>query len=223
MNTSIKRIQSELSKFNNFMPIYTEENNIRVSYILIKGPEKTPYEYGLFFIRIEFGDDYPICPPKCTFESSFGMRMHPNFYAEGKLCLSIINTWGANEWVPTYSLTTLCTTIQAQLDEKPIKNEPGHQKDSQEKINQFNSYAEICTFNILYHILICIYDKKIYKNLTVKIFDHFKQDILQHVKKYKDKIIEKIQNLNLSGKSMYGEVHCNKNELISKIEECILY
>ncbi|KAB0401625.1 hypothetical protein E2I00_007283, partial [Balaenoptera physalus] len=46
----------------------------------------TPWEGGLFKLRMLFKDDYPSSPPKCKFEPPL---FHPNVYPSGTILLGI--------------------------------------------------------------------------------------------------------------------------------------
>jgi hypothetical protein len=52
--------------------------------------------------------------------------MHPNMYASGKLCLSILGTWSGPSWTSAMSLTTIILALQSIMDDNPLKNEPGY-------------------------------------------------------------------------------------------------
>ena len=50
-------------------------------------------------------DDYPLSPPKFDFMTTNGIiRFNPNLYCNGKVCISMINTWSGPGWIPTYTL-----------------------------------------------------------------------------------------------------------------------
>lgn len=61
---------------------------------------------------------------------SGGLRINPNLYNCGKVCLSLLNTWGGNnkeKWIPGVS-TILQVLVSIQgliLNTKPFFNEPG--------------------------------------------------------------------------------------------------
>uniref|UniRef100_A0A2K5DI44 UBC core domain-containing protein n=1 Tax=Aotus nancymaae TaxID=37293 RepID=A0A2K5DI44_AOTNA len=65
----------------------------------IPGKKGTPWEGGLFKLRMLFKDDYPSSPPKCKFEPPL---LHPNVYPSGTVCLSILEE--DKDWRPAYSI-----------------------------------------------------------------------------------------------------------------------
>ncbi|XP_021290524.1 putative ubiquitin-conjugating enzyme E2 39 [Herrania umbratica] len=96
----------------------------------IVGAAGTPYHDGLFFFDLAFPPDYPTKPPHVHYRS-FGLRINPNLYANGRVCLSLINTWSgrkSEKWNPKEStVLQVLVSIQALvLNEKPYFNEPGH-------------------------------------------------------------------------------------------------
>ena len=75
------------------------ESRIDLLRILIIGPTGTPYEHAPFMFDIALPDSFPDDPPMVFFHSwdnSFG-RINPNLYEDGKVCLSLLGTWPADE------------------------------------------------------------------------------------------------------------------------------
>ena len=66
---------------------------------------------------------------------SGGLRLNPNMYESGKVCLNILNTWtgkGNEVWNPTSSnILQIFVSIQRLvLNAKPYFNEPGYEKQN---------------------------------------------------------------------------------------------
>uniref|UniRef100_G1TC90 E2 ubiquitin-conjugating enzyme n=1 Tax=Oryctolagus cuniculus TaxID=9986 RepID=G1TC90_RABIT len=99
------------------------ENNIMVWNAVIFGPEGTPFEDGTFKLTIEFTEEYPNKPPTVRFVSKM---FHPNVYADGSICLDILQ----NRWSPTYDVSSILTSIQSLLDE-PNPNSPANSQAAQ--------------------------------------------------------------------------------------------
>ncbi|XP_040991312.1 putative ubiquitin-conjugating enzyme E2 38 isoform X1 [Juglans microcarpa x Juglans regia] len=95
----------------------------------IIGARETPYHDGLFFFDFAFPCDYPNRPP-LVYYHSHGLRLNPNLYSGGAVCLSLLNTWFGTEnekWNPSVS-TVLQVLVSLQgivLNDKPYYNEPG--------------------------------------------------------------------------------------------------
>lgn len=119
---------------------YVNDEDIGKIYVMIIGTEGTPYEHGYYFFEITMPNDYPLSPPKFIFRTTDGkIRFNPNLYTNGKVCLSIINTWNGPGWVPTLTLDKVLITIQSMiLNNYPLKNEPGLEDSSIEEIETYN-------------------------------------------------------------------------------------
>lgn len=98
---------------------------------LITAPAGTPYALGLFCFDIYIPDNYPNAPPKCHLltTGNGSVRFSPNLYADGKVCLSLLNTWSGPKWNPSFSsLLQVLISIQGLIlgVEHPYYLEPGH-------------------------------------------------------------------------------------------------
>ncbi|EAL46328.1 ubiquitin-conjugating enzyme family protein [Entamoeba histolytica HM-1:IMSS-B] len=100
---------------------YASEDNIFEWNIWMEGPTQTPYEGGVFNLRMFFPDDFPSNPPKLVFKSEF---WHPNVYPDGKVCISILHPPGEDEmsgelaserWLPTQSVSSILLSVQSML------------------------------------------------------------------------------------------------------------
>jgi ubiquitin-conjugating enzyme E2 A len=85
-------------------------NNIMLWEAIIHGPDGTAWEGGVFELRIAFGEEYPIQAPLVTFMTHM---FHPNIYADGKICLDILQ----KRWSPSYTITAVLTSIQSLLSD----------------------------------------------------------------------------------------------------------
>ena len=86
-----------------------DEDDMFKGYAMIVGPSDTIYAYGYFFFEFTYPFDYPQRPPNVKFLTNDGKtRFHPNLYRNGKVCLSILNTWKGESW-------TSCQTIKSIL------------------------------------------------------------------------------------------------------------
>ncbi|XP_055353350.1 ubiquitin-conjugating enzyme E2 B-like [Paramacrobiotus metropolitanus] len=85
---------------------------------IIFGPQGTPFEDGTFKLVMEFTEDYPNKPPKVRFLSRM---FHPNVYADGSICLDLLNS----RWSPSYDVASVLTSIQSLLD-APNPNSPAN-------------------------------------------------------------------------------------------------
>jgi len=85
--------------------IVPDESNESKFSALIIGDRDTPY-HGFYMFEFNFVKPYPQHPPEVKFHNANVVnigRLHPNCYENGKVCLSLIGTWGQNTWDPTTS------------------------------------------------------------------------------------------------------------------------
>ncbi|KAI8525527.1 hypothetical protein RHMOL_Rhmol13G0237200 [Rhododendron molle] len=130
----LKKIQEEWSILEKDLPetiyvrVYEERMDLLRAAII--GAPGTPYHDGLFFFDIFLPPDYPHVPPLVHYKSG-GLRINPNLYESGKVCLSLLNTWtgtGTEVWNPGSStiLQVLLSLQALVLNEKPYYNEAGY-------------------------------------------------------------------------------------------------
>jgi ubiquitin-conjugating enzyme E2 Z len=194
---NIKRIISDIIEFKKNPPIgiFIDVDKLDVTNMkaLIIGPKATPYEDGYFFFSIKFPNNYPDSPPKVLLKTIDGkIRLNPNLYSCGKVCLSILGTWSGPKWTSALTLTSVLLSIQTLMNEVPIRNEPGYEsidKDSNKSID-FNNYV---TFNKYKLTILDVINNKF------PDYDCFKDVVNEHFKK---KYQEHIDNL-LSFKEIY--------------------
>nr|AGO67241.1 ubiquitin-conjugating enzyme [Silene vulgaris] len=108
---------------------------------VIVGADGTPYHDGLFFFDVNFTHHVKY--------HAHGLRLNPNLYNCGKVCLSLLGTWaghGEENWRPGKSnMLQVLVSIQGLiLNEEPYYNEPGyaHSKNSPHSKTASKSYSE---------------------------------------------------------------------------------
>ena len=177
-----KRILKDITELNNnnlnSHGIYhlTKDDDLFNLNILMIGPPKTPYENGYYFFDINFPQEYPWKPPNVKFISmTNNIRFNPNLYINGKVCLSLINTWSGPKWTSCNTISTVLLSIQALVfNEFPLVNEPGF-----ENIKEVHHiYNNVITYGNYY-----IHIYKLLKSLQDTNSNHillFKDIILEH-------------------------------------------
>ena len=102
-----------------------DDINMLKGYAMIVGPPNTPYFGGYYFFEFLFPYNYPYQPPiakYCTNKNN--IRFHPNLYENGKVCLSILNTWSGEQWSSCQTITTILLSLITLFDNNPLINEP---------------------------------------------------------------------------------------------------
>ena len=117
---ALKRLQKEVSEIQKDTPVNCSagpNNNDLFNWeATIIGPTETPYEGGIFKLKILFPADYPFKPPKITVETPI---YHPNINANGGICLDILK----DQWSPALNITKVLLSICSLLDE-PNPDDP---------------------------------------------------------------------------------------------------
>ena len=105
-----------------------DEVDLTHGWAIVCGCEGTPYHGGAFCFEVNFPDNYPFEPPKFNYLTNDGRtRFNPNLYKNGKVCLSLLNTWQGEQWSGVQSLMSILQSIQtAVMTEKPLMNVPAH-------------------------------------------------------------------------------------------------
>jgi ubiquitin-conjugating enzyme E2 Z len=123
-----------------------DDEDMMKGYALIIGQEGTPYFGGYYFFEINFPQDYPYSPPKAAFlTNAYNIRFNPNLYENGKVCISILNTWRGEKWTPCQTVSTVLLSISTVLCSNPLLNEPGVYMNNpdMETYNHIIEYANI--------------------------------------------------------------------------------
>ena len=162
-----------------------DEEDMLKGYAMIVGSEDTPYFGGFYLFELTYPVDYPHTPPKIVYHTNGGgIRFHPNLYKNGKVCLSILNTWRGEQWTSCQTITTVLLTLCMVLCKNPLLNEPGvgiHNKD----IDKYNAIIEYSNINIA----ICDMIEKT-ESIYNPMFDMFYPVMKEQFNKNYDKILE---------------------------------
>lgn len=139
----VKRLAQESMTLNTSLPlsfsssvfVRCDTDRLDVMKVLITGPADTPYANGCFEFDVFFPVDYPNSPMTINLQTTGGktFRFNPNLYADGKVCLSLLNTWHGRpeeNWnAKTSSFLQVLVSIQSLiLVPEPYFNEPGYEK-----------------------------------------------------------------------------------------------
>ena len=110
----IKKDVTELMESNHEVTILEDLNNILVKFY---GPKGTPYEDGLWKVRVKLPEQYPFMPPQIQFVN---MIYHPNITPFGMVCLDVIR----HAWTESYTLTHIFEYFLPQLLTQPNPDDP---------------------------------------------------------------------------------------------------
>lgn len=89
--------------------------------------------------------------------------MNPNLYVDGKICLSLLNTWtgkGSEVWDPSFSsvLQVLVSLQGLVLNDKPYFNEAGYEKhigtvEGEKNASPYNENAYLTNLKSMLYLL----------------------------------------------------------------------
>ncbi|XP_043063403.1 SUMO-conjugating enzyme UBC9-like [Drosophila ficusphila] len=89
--------------------------NLMIWECAIPGKESTPWQGGLYKLRMFFTMGYPNYPPKCKF---YPPLFHPNVYPSGTVCMGMLNE--DKDWRSNTTIKDILLAIQDMLDEPNI-------------------------------------------------------------------------------------------------------
>jgi ubiquitin-protein ligase len=93
------------------------DNILGPHFIKIKGPSDTPYEDGIFKIKVNITESYPFNPPELTFITKI---YHPNIsLSNGSICIDILK----DQWSAALKLKSIFLSISALLS-NPNPDDP---------------------------------------------------------------------------------------------------
>jgi len=119
--STVKRINRELEEIKNFPPDncsagLINDNNIFEWRATILGPHGSPYEGGIFQLKIVLQQDYPFTSPKVTFDTKI---YHCNISNNGSICLDILKEM----WSPALTISKVLLSICSLLTD-PNPDDP---------------------------------------------------------------------------------------------------
>ncbi len=134
--------QQELQKKNPdcVIPIINNEDPLDIQADII-GPKSTPYENGIFRVKLFIPNDFPIAPPKGFFITKI---YHPNVSEKGEICVNTLK----KDWNPKlFSLFNLFEVIKCLLivpfPESSLNEEAG--KIFMENYKEYFNIAQMYT------------------------------------------------------------------------------
>ncbi|KAJ5080208.1 ubiquitin-conjugating enzyme family protein [Anaeramoeba ignava] len=136
LSPSFIRLQNDLKAMTTNPPSGISagivDDNIFLWEAIITGPEETPFEGGIFSLKLSFPQEYPSKPPRVKFVTQM---FHPNIFPSGELCLDILQ----NQWSPVYTVDTILTSIQSLLTD-PNPNSPANQEAAKLYVQNRKAY-----------------------------------------------------------------------------------
>jgi len=142
--TVIIKIAKELNELVEKPPegikIIPNEENITDIQALIEGPSDTPFQGGIFKMKLVLGPDFPQSPPKGYFLTKI---FHPNVSKNGEICVNTLKKdWKADLGIKHILLTVKCLLIYPN-PESSLNEEAG--RLLLEKYDDYFKHAKLMT------------------------------------------------------------------------------
>jgi ubiquitin-conjugating enzyme E2 D/E len=118
---TLKRIRKEQEEMKRSPPMNcsagpVSDDNMFLWQATIIGPEGSPYQGGIFNLKIEYPTEYPYIPAKINFVTKI---YHCNINSAGTICLDILK----DQWSPALTISHVLLSICSLLDD-PNPNDP---------------------------------------------------------------------------------------------------
>ena len=190
-----KRLQKELLHINDGtlketgIYYFLEGDTMTKATSIMFGPKNTPYEFCPLEYSFSIPDDYPFTPPKVLYRTNDGKtRFHPNFYVDGKVCLSILGTYSGPKWASSMNITTILLSIYSLMTNNPLTQEPAYELTtlSHPKNQQYAEFVE----HQMCKLFLSMYESNYYQKY-IEQDDSFKSTIQNNYELIKQKIKEK--------------------------------
>ena len=199
-----------------------DERDMLKGYALIIGPADTPYQDGNYMFELNYPTEYPFLPPKVTYYTNLnGVRFNPNLYRNGKVCLSILNTWKGDQWTSCETIRSILLALLGVFTPVPLLNEPGV-TSTDESVDIYTDLITYCNFEIAISSVIMNKPRDAFPLANI-----FWNEIETHFRENKENIKERARtycnsrqnNVQLLEMSLYDTSYLmNFPELLRKIE-----
>uniref|UniRef100_A0AC34RKZ8 UBC core domain-containing protein n=1 Tax=Panagrolaimus sp. JU765 TaxID=591449 RepID=A0AC34RKZ8_9BILA len=203
----MRRLAQEAITLSSSLPLSTSssvflrasDERLDVFKVLITGPAGTPYANGCFEFDAYFPPDYPNVPVQISLQTTGNntVRFNPNLYNDGKVCLSVLNTWHGRpeeRWnAETSSFLQVIVSIQSLiLVTDPYFNEPGYERSRNTPAGQQASRdydANIRAMTVRWAILENLRNPpKAFEDVVKRHFYLKKDEIMSEIKDWVDEM-----------------------------------
>ena len=194
----IKSLYSDTNLEKNGIHYVHSSTDMTKGYALIIGPEDTPYQHGAYLFEIVFPENYPHNPPKFNYLTNDGTtRFHPNLYINGKVCLSILNTWNGEKWSSSITLSHVLLTLVSILTKNALLHEPCVRlKNHAEQIRNYDIFI---TYKNLYFSVLQLVksNSTFFKPEMSVLHTKYREHVKNNIHKIKE-CIDKLESDNIA-------------------------
>ncbi|WOL13462.1 ubiquitin-conjugating enzyme E2 22 [Canna indica] len=133
----IKQLAKELKNLDETPPdgikVVVNDDDFSTIYADIEGPAGTPYENGVFRMKLLLSHDFPQSPPKGYFLTKI---FHPNIATNGEICVNTLK----KDWNPSLGLRHVLLVVRCLLIE-PFPESALNEQAGKMLLENYEEYA----------------------------------------------------------------------------------
>ncbi|KAK6778847.1 hypothetical protein RDI58_025565 [Solanum bulbocastanum] len=133
----IKQLAKELKNLDDSPPegikVGVNDDDFSTIFADIEGPAGTPYENGVFRMKLILTHDFPHSPPKGYFLTKI---FHPNIASNGEICVNALK----KDWSPSLGLRHVLMVVRCLLIE-PFPESALNEQAGKMLLDNYDEYA----------------------------------------------------------------------------------
>ncbi|URD91863.1 ubiquitin-conjugating enzyme E2 [Musa troglodytarum] len=145
----IKQLAKELKNLDETPPegikVVVNDDDFSTIFADIEGPAGTPYENGVFRMKLLLSQDFPQLPPKGYFLTKI---FHPNIAMNGEICVNTLK----KDWNPSLGLRHVLLVIRCLLIE-PFPESALNEQAGKMLLENYDEYARHARLYTVIHAL----------------------------------------------------------------------
>lgn len=145
----IKQLAKELKNLDETPPegikVVVNDDDFSTIYADIEGPAGTPYENGIFRMKLILSRDFPHSPPKGYFMTKI---FHPNIATNGEICVNTLK----KDWNPSLGLRHVLLVVRCLLIE-PFPESALNEQAGKMLLENYEEYARLARLYTGIHAL----------------------------------------------------------------------
>ncbi|KAL2347685.1 hypothetical protein Fmac_001685 [Flemingia macrophylla] len=135
----IKQLAKELKSLDESPPegikVVVNDDDFSTIYADIEGPAGTPYDNGVFRMKLLLSHDFPHSPPKGFFLTKI---FHPNIATNGEICVNTLK----KDWNPSLGLRHVLIVVRCLLIE-PFPESALNEQAGKLLLENYEEYARL--------------------------------------------------------------------------------
>ncbi|KAF7116607.1 hypothetical protein RHSIM_RhsimUnG0021100 [Rhododendron simsii] len=144
----IKQLAKELKNLDETPPegikVGVNEDDFSIIFADIEGPAGTPYENGVFRMKLILSHDFPHSPPKGYFLTKI---FHPNIASNGEICVNTLK----KDWNPSLGLRHVLIVVRCLLIE-PFPESALNEQAGKMLLENYEEYARHARYLVIRQI-----------------------------------------------------------------------